>query len=146
MKKFIIAFAAAATLISTTAFAGKRENANPALPTFEKEFRGAMDVKWTEGKDAITASFVLNSFRVEAYFTYAGELMGTARNVLFGQLPLAVIKEVNNRYSSTAVYEITEYNTGSGTFYDMVIELPTKKLVVRSTATGELAVVKKIKK
>ena len=31
MKKFIIAFAAALTLISATAFAGKKEKVNPAL-------------------------------------------------------------------------------------------------------------------
>lgn len=145
MKKFIIAFTTAVTLISTSAFAGGKEKINPAAPTFEREFKGAQDVKWNEGKDAITASFVINSFRVEAYFSYSGELIGTARNILFNQLPLAAIKEVNNRFGSNAVYEITEYTSGSDTFYDMTVELSTKKLKVRVTPTGEVSVLRKIK-
>jgi hypothetical protein len=146
MKKFIIALAAAVTLISSTAFAGGKEKINPALTTFQKEFKGAMDVKWNEGKEAIKASFVLNNFRVEAYFSYTGDLIGTARNILFNQLPLAVIKEIDNRYGSTPVYEITEYNTDGGTFYDMTVELSTKTLKVRATPAGELTVQKKIKR
>jgi len=145
MKKFIVAFAAAVTLISTTAFAGGKEKVNPALSTFQKEFKGAEGVKWNEKKDVITAAFVLNNFRVEAYFSYSGELIGTARNILFNQLPLTVIKEVNNRYGSTPIYEIIEYNTGGDTFYDMTVELPAKKLRVRATQAGDLTVMKKVK-
>jgi hypothetical protein len=145
MKKFIVAFAAAVTLISTTAFAGGKEKINPALSTFEKEFKGAEDIKWNENRDVITAAFVLNNFRVEAYFSYSGELIGTARNILFNQLPLKVIKEVNNRYGSTPIYEITEYNVGGDTFYDMTVELPAKKLRVRATQAGDLSVIKKVK-
>jgi hypothetical protein len=146
MKKFIIAFAAAVTLISTTAFAGGKEKINPALSTFQKEFKGAQDVKWNENKDVITAAFIFNNSRVEAYFSYTGELIGTARNILFNQLPLTVIKEVNNRYGSTPIYDITEYNTGGDTFYDMTAESPTKKLRVRATQAGDLTVIRKIKK
>ena len=146
MKKFIISLVAVVTLISTTAFAGSKERINPALATFQREFKGAEQVKWNEGKEAITAAFVLNSFRVEAYFNYSGELIGTARNILFNQLPLTVTKEINNRYGSAPVYEIIEYNAGNETFYDMTVELRTKKLTVRATVGGELSVEKSIKK
>lgn len=146
MKKFIISLAAVVILISTTAFAGNKERINPALSTFQREFKGAENVKWNEGKEAIRAAFVLNNFRVEAYFNYSGELIGTARNILFNQLPLTVAKEINNRYGSAPVYEIIEYNSGNDTFYDMTVELPTKKLTVRATVGGELSVEKKIKK
>jgi hypothetical protein len=146
MKKFIIALTAAVTLISTTAFAGRMEKINPALTTFQKEFKGATDVKWNESKETISAAFILNDFRVEAYFSYTGELIGTARNILFNQLPLAVIREVNNRYGSAPVYDITEYNTGDDTFYEMTVELATKKLKVRASQLGALSVQKKIKR
>ncbi|HEV8284027.1 MAG TPA: hypothetical protein VGQ09_06940 [Chitinophagaceae bacterium] len=146
MKKFIIAFAAALTLISTTAFADSKEKINPALTTFEKEFKGATNVKWQEGKEAIKAAFTLNDFRVEAYFSYSGELIGTARNVLFSQLPLTVIKEINNRYGSAPVYDITEYNTEDETFYHMTVELPSKRLNIKATTAGNITVEKRIRK
>jgi hypothetical protein len=145
MKKFIIAFVAVGTLLSTSAFAGGREKINPALTTFQKEFKGATDVKWNEGKDAITAAFVLNNSRVEAYFDYTGELLGTARNVVFNQLPLSVVKELSNRYESAPIYDIIEYTRGADTFYDMIVETPTKKLRVRATVAGDVSVLKKIK-
>jgi len=146
MKKFIIAFAAVLTLISTTAFADSKEKINPALPTFEKEFKGATNVKWQEGKETIKAAFTLNEFRVEAYFSYSGELIGTARNILFSQLPLTVIKEINNRYGSAPVYDITEYNTEDEIFYHMVVELPSKRLNIKATTAGNITVEKRIRK
>src|ERR1700704_1165326 len=104
MKKFIVAFATGILLISTTAMAGGKDKTHPAEVTFQKEFNGATDVKWTEGKDVISASFVLSETRVIAYFDHSGELLGTARSILFNQLPLAVIKEINKRYGTLPVY------------------------------------------
>ena len=145
MKKFIIAFGAALTLISTTAFAGDKEKVNPALSTFQNEFKGATDVKWQQGKNVITAGFNFNGLRTEAYFTYDGELLGTARNVLFNQLPLAVIKQIDTRFGTAPVYDIIEFSAGSETFYQMIVELPKKKLEVRATSGGDISVLRKIK-
>src|SRR5215510_11854776 len=107
MKKFIVASVTVLTLISTSAFAGDKEF-NPAQNTFQEQFKGATDVKWQDGKETIKASFALNGYHVEAYFSYTGELIGTARNVLFNQLPLAVVKEINTRYGAAPVYDIIE--------------------------------------
>lgn len=145
MKKLIIACAATLTLISSTAFAGKNEKFNPAENTFQNEFRGATEVKWQEGKDVIKASFALNGYHVEAYFSYTGELLGSARNVIFTQLPLAVVKEINTHYGSAPVYDIIEYNAGAETFYQMIVELPTKKLQIRAASGGEISVEKRIR-
>ncbi|HEV8503972.1 MAG TPA: hypothetical protein VGQ53_01190, partial [Chitinophagaceae bacterium] len=98
MKKSIIVFSAILTVITATAFVGAKPGGNPAEATFQKEFNGATNVKWTEGKDVISASFILSDSRIIAYFSSDGELLGTARNVLFNQLPLAVVKEINNHY------------------------------------------------
>jgi hypothetical protein len=146
MKKFIITFAAALTLFTTTAFAGTKDGGNPALATFENEFKGALDVRWTEGKDLISASFVLGNTRVVAYFDYSGELLGTARNILFNQLPLVVITEINKHYASSPVYNIVEYSTDSETFYSMNADLPTKELKLRVSSSGDITVESKTKK
>ena len=150
MKKFIIAFAALFTLISTTAFAGKGKKAkgkdNPAEATFQKNFQGASDVRWAEDKEAISASFVLSNSRVVAYFNYEGELLGTARSVLFDQLPLTVIKEINDRYGSAPVYDITEFTCGGETFYHMIVETPTKQVKVKVSSFGDVLVLSKTKK
>ena len=145
MKKIIIAFAAVATLITTSAFAGEREKANPALATFQKEFTGATNVKWTEGKDVISASFILSDSRIIAYFNSDGELLGTARNVLFNQLPLAVVKEINNRYGNAPISDIIEYTSGLATYYGMYVDTATKQLKIKITSEGDVTVEKKTK-
>jgi len=146
MKKFIIAFAVASTLITTTAFAGSKYWDNPAQTTFQKEFKGAEDVKWSEGREVISASFTLSNSRIVAYFNYSGELLGTARNVLFNQLPLAVIREINNRFGSAPVYDIIEYTCGTETFYNMGIDTSTKHLKLKVTSDGSISVEQKTKK
>ena len=146
MKKFIVAFAAAVTLISTAAFAGPEDKKNPAQITFQKEFKGAEDVKWSEGRDVISANFVLNYTRVIAYFDYSGELLGTARSILFNQLPLAVIKAINNRFESAPVYDIVEYTCGTETFYHMDVDTATKHYKLKVSFEGYISVEKRTKK
>lgn len=146
MKKFIVAFAAGILLISTTAMAGGKDKTHPAQATFQKEFNGATDVKWTEGKDVIAASFVLSESRVIAYFDHSGELLGTARSILFNQLPLAAIKEINKRYGSVPVYDIIEYSNGEETFYSMGIETATKFTKLKVSQSGDISVVQKLKR
>jgi len=146
MKKFIIAFAAVAMFISASAFSGTKNGDNPALATFQNTFKGALDVKWGEENDIITASFVLNNTRAVAYFSSTGELLGTARNILFNQLPLLVVAEINKRYATASVYDITEYTLGSETFYIMQVTLPTKTLKLRVSSAGDINVEKKTKR
>ena len=146
MKKSIIVFSAILTVITATAFVGSKPGGNPAEATFQKEFNGATNVKWTEGKDIISATFVLSDSRIIAYFTSEGALLGTERNVLFSQLPLAVIKEINNRYGEAPVINIIEYTSGLDTFYGMYVDTPTKELKLKITSEGDVTVEKRTKK
>ena len=146
MKKSIIVFSAILTVITATAFVGAKPGGNPAEVTFQKEFNGATNVKWSEGKDLISASFILSDSRIIAYFTTDGELLGTERNVLFNQLPLAVVKEINNRYGNAPISDIVEYTSGLDTFYGMYVDTPTKHLKLKISSEGDVTVEKRAKK
>jgi hypothetical protein len=151
MKKSIIAISAVLLMISTTAWAGKGKKAHkprpdPVQATFQSEFKGAEAVKWTDEADYTSASFVLNNSHVIAYFDYSGELLGTARNVLFDQLPLSVSTVVNQRYPTAIIYNIIEITNGSGTFYKMLAETPTHNYKLNVLADGDLSVESKTKK
>ena len=146
MKRSIIVFSAILSVITATAFVGARPGGNPAEATFQKEFSGATNVKWTEGKDIISATFVLSDSRIVAYFTSEGDLIGTERNVLFNQLPLAVIKEINNRYGNAPIFDIVEYTSGTETSYGMGVDTPTKRLKLKISAEGDVTVQHKEKK
>jgi hypothetical protein len=146
MKKSIIVFSAILSVITATAFVGAKAGGNPAEATFQKEFNGATNVKWNEGKDLISATFLLSDSRIIAYFSTDGELLGTERNVLFNQLPLAVVKEINNRYGNAPIFDIVEYTSGTQTYYGMVVDTPTKRLKLKISSEGEVTVQQKEKK
>jgi len=146
MKKSIIVFSAILTVITATAFVGAKPGGNPAEATFQKEFNGATNVKWNEGKDLISATFLLSDSRIIAYFNTDGELLGTERTVLFNQLPLAVIKEINNRYGNAPIFDIVEYTSGQETNYGMVVDTPTKRLKLKISSEGDVTVQQKEKK
>src|SRR4029078_7103490 len=146
MKRSIIVFSAILIVITATAFVGAKPGGNPAEATFQKEFSGATNVKWTEGKDVISVSFVLSDSRIIAYFTNEGDLLGTERNVLFNQLPLAVVREINNRYGNAPIADIIEYTSGVNTFYGMYVDTPTKHLKLKISSEGEVTVEKRAKK
>ena len=146
MKRSIIVFSAILIVITATAFVGAKPGGNPAEATFQKEFNGATNVKWTESKDIISASFNLSDSRIIAYFTTDGELLGTERNVLFAQLPLAVMREINNRYGNAPISDVIEYTSGIDTFYGMYVDTPTKHLKLKISSQGDVTVEKRTKK
>lgn len=148
MKQIIITLTAVLLLVSATAFAGNGEEkiSRTIRENFQKEFKGATNVKWKESGDVVKASFTLNEFHVEAYFTSEGDLIGSARTVLYNQLPLAVIKKIAERYDNATVYEIIEFVVHDETFYCMTVDTETKKVQVKISNYGDLTVMKKIKK
>jgi hypothetical protein len=144
MKKIFLAL----TILATIALNAtpKDKISSKVVTSFEKEFSGAADVKWSVSNDVVKANFTYQNSRTEAYFTTEGELIGTARNVLYNELPLAVSKEVEKRFGSAPVYEITEYYNEAGTGYLMTVDLGAKQLKVKSTSSGDVWIVKKMKK
>jgi len=147
MKKFFIAVSILLTVGCSVSYAAGKDKINPkAVAVLQKEFAGAKNVEWSDKKEFLKAAFILNDSRVEAYFSSEGELIGTARNLLFNQLPLAVIKQVDRRFGSATVYEIVEYCFNDETVYSMTVETLSKKLKIKSTLSGGVWVEKKIKK
>jgi len=145
MKKLFLALTIfAATGLAAVNAAPKEEINSKAARTFQKDFAGASDVRWSVSDEVVKANFTYLNARTEAYFNMDGELIGTARNVLYNELPLAVTKEIEKRYGAAGVYEIAEYFNSTGTGYMMTVDLGKKKLQVRSTASGDVWVVKRI--
>ncbi|HEV8508131.1 MAG TPA: hypothetical protein VGQ53_22160, partial [Chitinophagaceae bacterium] len=68
------------------------------------------------------------------------------RNVLFNQLPLAVVKEINNHYGNAPISDIIEYTSGLATYYGMYVDTPTKQLKIKITSEGDITVEKRTKK
>ena len=146
MKKILIALSLMLTVGLTSAFANEPKVNPSVLASFQKEFSFVTDAKWTVGNEYSTAVFILADRRIVAYFSNEGEYLGSVRDLIFNQLPMAVINAMNKRFGTIGVYEIVEHAIGEETFYYMTVEYANKILRIEATPSGGLSIIKKVRK
>jgi len=146
MKKIIIALSMLMTVAVTSAFANERPDINQkVLAAFEKDFISAKNVKWIKDGEYLKASFTIADMPTDAYYTEEGELLGSARNLSFEQLPLAVIHEYNKRFDQTAVLHVLEITNEEGTTYRLWFEQGNKRIKIKANSSGEITILEKSK-
>lgn len=144
MKKLFLSLCLFATI---TAFAkGPDPVTEKVKSSFKKEFPGAELISWNDAGDYFKAVFLYGGYRTEAYFNEDGELQGSARNILYNQLPLAVTKSVEKRFTKPDVLEVSEITTESGTRYLLRLEDGTKSYQVQYDGSGNNIGFERVKK
>lgn len=146
MKKIFAALSFLLLAGFTTVFAGDNEKVDPKVAAaFQKEFSAAEQVKWDVTEKVSTARFLINDQAFTAYFSSDAELLGIARNLLFNQLPLSVIRELEENYGDAEISGIVELSRNNETSYFLHATIKDKKYQLRAYATGQVSIVKKIK-
>ena len=147
MKKIILGLSMLMTVGISSAFANDEIKINEKILTsFGKDFTFAKNVQWREEGGYMKARFTISDMLTEAYYNEDGEFLGSARNLLFDQLPLSVIHEFNKRFDETSVLNIIEITNTEGTSYRIWLEKDEKKIKLNASATGEISILEKVKK
>ena len=147
MKKLLLSLSLVLTVAVGTAFASPDPSINEAVKeSFKKEFTGAELVEWREVGNHLKATFVLNGYRTEAYFSQEGELQGSARSLFFSQLPLVVMSAVDKRFAGADIIDVNELNSTAGTYYRITLETGKKKYRVRVDADGTVVDTERLRK
>src|SRR5580765_3012274 len=123
MKRIFVSLSFMLLVGSTTVFAGEKTDVNYKIKeSFKKEFAGAEFVKWDEVENYQRATFLFHDHAVIAFFDEDGELLGSARNVLYDQLPLTVIKTFDTRFAGAEFKEMYEISNIDGTSYGITFD------------------------
>lgn len=139
MKKTFVALSLLITIVSGAVAAAPVEpGTEQAKETFKKEFPGAELISWSSTGEMTKAVFIYGGYRSEAYFNEEGELKGSARNIFYNQVPLAVTRSVEKRFEQPDVLEVTEITMGSGTSYVIRLSAGTKSYQLQIDAGGNL--------
>ncbi len=149
MKKLRTVFAAVAMLFALSAFAsaGPEKISVKVKTEFERNFSGALNVKWEKQDDYYFAYFDLNSKEVSAAYNENGELLGVSRILETNQLPLSISLAIANKYQGFSVGNtVTEITYEGQTSYYVTVENDKKNLKLKCTGTGEINIDKKTKK
>ena len=145
MKKMFVTLAT--MMIAALSFANPDpEPGEQVLNGFKKEFSTAENVTWTKQDEFDKATFTLAGRRVVAFFSNDGQFEGCARDLLFDQLPLAVMTAVDKRYGNAAVIDVREMTNSEGTTYRLTVEAKNRKIRVKVFPDGNITVLEKLPK
>ena len=146
MKKTFSALLAFLIIISTAVTASERADIDPKiLSAFQKEFSFAKNAKWEVKGNLTQVNFLLNDQGVTAWYNSDAELVTTARNILYNQLPISVIRTLEKEYAGADFSGITEVNRNNETYYQIRADEKSKKYLLKASSSGNIVLLKKIK-
>ena len=146
MKKTFVTLFALLAIGITVAFAHPITNVDPKiLSAFQKEFSFAKNVKWEEEGNLTRVIFLLNDQGIVAWYNSDAELVTTARNILYNQLPISVMRSLDKEYSGADILGITEISRNDETYYQIRADRKNKKFLLKASPSGNIIVLKKIR-
>ena len=146
MKRIFVSLSFMLAVGLTTAFADNKTDVSSKIKeSFKKEFTEAESVTWDAVETYQIARFVFHNHAVIAYFSQDGELLGSARTILFNELPLTVIKSFEGKFSEANFTEISEVSNIEGTSYVMTVEIKNKQYHVKVNPNGNILTSYRIK-
>jgi len=146
MKKALVTLFVFFTLGLAASIASEVADVDPRiLSAFKKEFSFAQNVKWDIKGPFTQVNFSLNDQGIVAWYNAEAELVSTARNILYMQLPLSVIRSLEQNYADASLFGIVEIIRNGETFYHIRADKKNKKLLLKATPFGNIEVIKRIK-
>ncbi|MDI3318600.1 hypothetical protein [Pinibacter soli] len=143
MKKLLIL---AALFISFSSFSYAINVNQKILNSFKKDFSTAINVQWKALEETVyQAEFSYNGELFNAYYNEDGELIGSARFINKGNMPLLISKSLQEKYGNFLIRTAIEYNNGNETSYFITMVSQCKSVIVQASPSGSLSVVKKFK-
>jgi len=144
MKKVLMTLAIA--ISSLVAFAGEENVSKDVLNSYNKEFNGEKEVRWTTGSDFYKAVFVLNDQYITAFYNKDGEFLGMTRNISSLNLPLKLQSKIRSDYAEYWISDLFELSDNDGTHYYITVENADSKLLLKSSDNTEWNIFKKMTK
>jgi len=144
MKKVLLTLAIA--ISSIVAFAGEENVSKDVLNSFNKEFNGAKEVRWTTGSDFYKAVFILNEQYITAFYNKDGEFLGMTRNISSLNLPLKLQSKIRSEYTEYWITDLFELSDNDGTHYYITVENADSKVLLKSSDNTDWNIYKKMSK
>ena len=85
------------------------------------------------GKEFSPGNFLLNDQGITAWYNSDAELVTTARNILYNQLPISVMRSLDKEYKDADILGITEISRNDETYYQIRADKKGKKFFLKQT-------------
>ena len=146
MKKTFSVLLAFLIIGTSAVLANEGRDVDPKiLSVFQKEFSFAKNAKWEVKGNLSQVYFLLNDQGVTAWYNSDAQLVTTARNILYNQLPISVIRAMEKEYAGADFVGITEVSRNNETYYQIRADEKNKKFLLKVSPSGNIIVLKKIR-
>jgi len=146
MKKTFVTLFTLLTIGITVSLAASGSDVDPKiLSAFQKEFSFAKNAKWELEGNLTRVNFSLNDQGIVAWYNSDAELVTTARNILYNQLPISVMRSLDKEYEGADIFGIVEISRNDETYYQIRADKKGKKFLLKANPSGSITVLKKIK-
>ena len=143
MKKTFVTLLVLLTISITSVLGAGKTGVDPKiLSAFQKEFSFAKNVKWEEEGNLTRVNFSLNDQGIVAWYNSDGELITTARNILYHQLPISVMRSLDKEYAGAGIFGIVEISRNEETWYQVQADKKGKKYLLKASPSGNITVLK----
>lgn len=147
MKKMMLVWALLLTVGIGSSFAHPIESVSQqVINAFKKDFSGAQDVKWEEGKEFAKATFKMNDQVMFAYYSNEGELVAVTRNIISAQLPINLLADLKKSYGQYWITDLFEMAANSTTTYYITLQNGDQNVILKSNGATGWEIFKKEKK
>src|SRR5258708_16548337 len=153
MKKIFLTIATAA-LFSVNVFAadgGKKTSETTAkisysvLQEFNTDFSDAQNVVWTRTKNCQKADFTIDGAKRTAFYTLAGDFLGTTQVIGYNAIPAKTQKLIADNYKGYTPGEVIVYQANEEVVNDIApvsyfVDLNSKQheVLIMVTETGKV--------
>ena len=136
MKKLFIAALLTITVV-TSAFASdeKRMNVN-VLRSFQTQFEGAENVKWSTNLKYIKATFEVDGEKSDAFYDLDGAFIGSSKKITLDDLPVQAKRTFAKKYSDHTVKEAIKFDGVEETAYFVSAENEKQSVILKITGAG----------
>ena len=146
MKKTFSVLLAFLIIGTSAVLANEGRDVDPKiLSVFQKEFSFVKNAKWEVKGNLSQVYFLLNDQGVTAWYNSDAQLVTTARNILYNQLPISVIRAMEKEYAGADFVGITEVSRNNETYYQIRADEKSKKFLLKASPSGNITVLKKIR-
>jgi hypothetical protein len=122
--------------IGSSFAAPTRDSNDLIVASFHKDFKRAELMGMELKKDYTKVTFKLNSLVLYAFYSANGELIAVVRNIVSTQLPIQLLMDLKQNYSSYWITDLFEMSSDGETNYFITLENANGRITLRSNNTS----------
>lgn len=145
MKNLIIT-SLLAVMVFASASAAPKPVSSAILTNFHIAYKRASDICWSVTNDYTKAMFTEDNAKIEVYYTFNGDVIGTSKNIALDDLPLCAKRSFAKQFAGFTVKEAIRLDGFGEVAYYISGENDKEAVILKVNEDNQVSLFTKTKK